>query len=218
MKRHLLIFTSACLAVSLVFGLAGCGTGKTGRSRETTEEVIVDQIYKTDMDDQTVFLFRFGDHYYETESLYGVNVTGFDISCEDGGFVKLDCDVTYLSGGEEGFDHYPELRVVKKVTPVTIEETIPPGGSLPQVATRTFGFSVIGSYADADYCLWSGRIMGVLKSGKWLYKYDDSFYTDDGATVCFKEGTDKDEIMKKIGEGVVLCEDFFVMPVRDKAS
>lgn len=214
MRLNWLKITSVCLALALAFGLAGCGNGKTGRSNETSGEVIVDQIFKKDMDDQTIFLFRYGDRYYETENIYDVDVVGFDIECEDGGFLKVDCDVTYYSGGEAGYSNFPELRAVKKVTPVSIEQTIPPGGSLPQVATRTFGFSVIGSYADADYCLWSYGTMGVLKDGKWLYKYDDTFYTDDGATVMCREDADRDEISKKIGEGVVLCEDFFVMPVK----
>lgn len=177
-------------------------------------EAVVDQLFETDMDDQTIFLFRYDDRYIDTEHFYEVDVGGFDISCEDGGFVKVDCDVTYLSGGEAGYNHCPVLRTVREVTPVTLEQTIPPGGSLPQVEARTFGFSSVGSYADADYCLWARGAMGVLKSGKWLYKYDDSFYTDDGACVLCKKGSSRDALLKKIGEGVVLCEDLFVMPVK----
>ena len=208
------------LTAGLALGLAGCRNGHIDVSglKDPGKATVVDQIYKTDADDQTIFLFRYGDNYYDTEHIYNVDVTGFDIECDDGGFLRVDCDVTYLSGGEAGYNHFPVIRNVDEVYKIDIKGTIPPGGSLPYVESKRFGFSVIGDYADADYCLWSWGMCGVLKDGRWLYKYDDSFYTDDGATVCFKEGSDKDEIMKKIGEGVVLCEDFFVMPVRDKAS
>ena len=214
MKRNLLKITAAFLTAGLALGLAGCRNGQIDVSglKGPGNTVIVDQLYKTDEDDQTIFLFRYGDNYYDTEHIYNVDVTGFDIECDDGGFLRVDCDVTYLSGGEAGFNQFPVIRNVDEVYKIDIKGTIPPGGSLPYVESKRFGLSVIGDYADADYCLWSWGMSGVLKDGRWLYKYDDHFYTDDGATVCCKKGADHDELLKKIKDGVILSEDLFVMP------
>ena len=169
-----------------------------------------DEMYTTEADNETIYVFRFGDEYIETGNYYKVSLPE-DISIEDGTFCKIVADVTYSDGGIAAFHHYPTLNKIHSCTEISPDDL-----DLPYLSREKFGLTRTSGYAGIDYFLWARGSAGVYKDGKWLYTYECSKNSTDGSVLCYNEGVTEEQINKGIAEGILCCEDYFITPEADE--
>lgn len=200
MKKKLLI---AGLVSVMLMTLAGCG-----KTTDYSEYGTVDQIYETEEKDVTIYAFRYGDKYIETESFREIEVSN-DVMPTDGAFYIITADVTYLDGGVAGYTHYPQIDRVLNSTEISIDEL-----SFPSIEEEKYGLLSISDYADADYLLNAMGNRAVYKEGKWIYRYEKNMAGNDYENIFYNGDITKDEIYEGVAKGIVCCEDYFVMPVK----
>lgn len=175
-----------------------------------------DKMYQTKKDNETIYVFRFGDEFIETGNYYQVDFQP-EQQTSDGAFYKIIADVTYHNGGEVGLNNYPEFRNIHSITEVSIDDL-----TLPAIENKQSGLTKVGDYADVDYCLWSRDNLkgkessGVYKDGKWLYTYDSSMVGKDGTYICYNNSVTNEQIDSGIKSGIICCEDYFVIPALEK--
>lgn len=224
MKCMAMAFGAALLA----FALVGCastsapggsssssgGSASSGASASSSgtanDSFATDQMYSSSAYSEALYVFQIDGKTVTTNGCYTVDVNSGE-PLRDGGFYKVIADVTYLNGGIAGYVDYPEVKSV-----YSCEEISPDELNLPSVLEKRYGLIRIGDYADGDLLLNEYGMKAVWKDGAWAYRYDDDFKLEDGTLVLFRTGADKDAIMAGIADGVLSCEDYFVVPAQAK--
>ena len=205
MKRFMKILGTIGILAALILTIAGCQIDisriKVG-SRDYP-----DKLYSTDAKDATIYVFRYGDRYFETEHFYNIDFPATS-GIPDGEFAKITADVSYLSGGVAGYMNMPEIKKIKSIDTISIDDL-----DFPSVYESDFGIMKIGDYADGDYIFATRGHAAVYKDGAWLYRYsyNNSLLRDD-CRIYYNEGVTEASIDQRIADGVLCCEDYFVEP------
>lgn len=170
-----------------------------------------DQMFDEDVSGYELYVFQIDNTTCTTDYFYTVDANGE--SLKDGGFYKLVVDATLLNGGIAGYVDYPEIHYVEsceKVSPLEI--------GLPSIEEGSYGLHLIGDYADGDVLLDLYSYKGVWKNGKWVYRYDGEIKLDDDTQAIIREGVTESEVQSGIEDGVLSCEDYFVLPSENTAD
>lgn len=200
-------------ASALVFGLLGCGgpepTETTGGPEpvETTGglEDSTDQMFDKHVDGAEFYVFQIDGKTMTADGYrYEVGLMGEPL---DDGFYKVVADVTYLNGGIAGYVNYPQIEYVQ-----SCEEVSPLEIDLPALDKKSHGLMRIGDYADADVLLAGYDTIAVWKDGSWAYRYDTALELSDGTVAYVREGVSEDDVRAGQQDGVLLCEDYFILP------
>ena len=166
-----------------------------------------DELYTTRDKNATFYAFRFGDKFFETNNFYDIEINT-DEEIADGGFVKITADVDFLDGGIAGYLHMPQIRKLKKIEKVSVDDF-----SFPSVREKAFGIMKIGDYSDGDYFFTARGHAGVYKDGKWLYKYSyNKILSRDDCRIFYREGVAEESIDQGIKNDILCCADYFVLP------
>lgn len=171
-----------------------------------------DQLFSRYEDHATFYVFGFDKKALSSSDFEPVDV-GEEI--KDGHFYKVIADVEFLNGGVAGYVNHPEIKKVYEVTEVNPSEM----DIAPLSGQHYYGLSTIGDYADGDILLFE-YVKGVWQDGQWIYTYHDSLVLDDGRVALITDNKEitKDIVQAGIDSGVLSCEDYFVMPLRDKQN
>ena len=81
---------------------------------------------------------------------------------------------------------------------------------------NNYPFVLIGDYGDGDVFLRESGMKAVWKDGDWIWQYSKETDRDDGTRICLREGVTEETAEKGISEGILSCEDYFVIPLPDK--
>lgn len=192
-----------CLTLA-VFLLCGCGIIKPVEELGTTDEMWGDEV-----DDAEIYAFMYEGRVYTTDTIDEIKPYDAAESMTDGGFYKLTADVKYLNGGVAGYYNYPDIKSVsscEKISPLDLD--------LPSITEKRYGLCRIGDYADGDIYLNEYGKIGVWKGGSWIYRYDKSYEGEDGSLICKKSNVSEDTIKEGISNGILSCEDYFVVPAK----
>ena len=189
------------LIMSIAFSAAACSIDI---SSLTDDDDAVDMIYRTDAEDVTLYVFRYGDQIIETGHYYKIDL---DEDLEDAGFYKVVADVTYLDGGVSGYCKMPEIRNVESIEKISIDDM-----NFPSIRDEHFGIMSLEGYSDGDYALIARTNTAILKDGKWVYVYDTYYRTPDNVFKYYRNGITEAQIDKGCASGVLCCEDYFVTP------
>ena len=163
-----------------------------------------DKLYQKKEGGETLYVFRLGDKYFDVESSYDVDLDT-DREIEDGEFVKITADVTYLSGGTAGFKNKPQIDNIYSIETVSIEDL-----DVPSLYDTNTGLMSLNEVYEADYFFCGCGYTAAYKDGKWLYKYDYNLYADDPEK-CFYycESVTEEEMESGYKNGEYCCEDYF---------
>ncbi len=206
------IFKSAIrLILSLTlaaFLLCGCGIIKPVEEPGTTDEMWGDEV-----DDAEIYAFMYEGRVYTADTIDEINPYDATPLMKDGGFYKLTADVKYLNGGVAGYVNYPDIKSVSNC-----EEISPLDLHLPSITEKRYGLCLIGDYADGDIYLNEYGKIGVWKDGSWIYRYDRSYEGEDGTLICIKSDVSKEAVQDGIGNGILSCEEYFVVPAKDSGK
>ena len=164
-----------------------------------------DEMFERDENDAELTVFQLDDTTYMVKTCDRLDSVGLPL--EDGHFYQLVADVTYLNGGVAGYVDYPQIKDVVGCTEISPEDL-----HLPSITETVYGLVAIGDYADGDILLNSMGHGAVWKDGSWVYRYDDSKELSDGTSVLVRDGVEEDDIRAGIQNGVLSCEDYFVLP------
>ena len=200
---------AACIAVAALFALclAGCG-GRSVEGPASDEGLdINDELFEEFRADETVYVFVREQRAYTVDRCDEVEVTP-DNGVEEGGFYKVTADVVLLNGGVAGYYNFPVIKDISE-----IESVSPFDLQLPSVEETPYGLTLIGDYADGDILLNEYGMKGVWKDGSWVYSYDEQAELDDGRRALCRSGVAAEEITAGANEGVLGCEDYFVLPL-----
>ena len=208
MKRNVFKPIVGVVALSLLAcAFAACG-GSAGSPEPEYTEVSTDQMWEEEKTDETIYVFAKDSGVFTVDMVYPIGTLGQPL--EDGCFYKLTADVTYLNGGVAGYVDFPEIRDVSDC-----EEVSPFDMNLPQITEKRYGMTLIGDYADGDVFLYEGGMISVWKDGAWIYDYDKTTAGDDGTLICYREEISEEEAKAGAAEGILCCEDFFVLPPQE---
>lgn len=192
------------LACLFAFCLAGCGRKSSKQS--WTEENSTDQMFSETLPDAEIFLFQINGQVFTVENVYPVN-RFIDEKIEDGGFYRITADVTILNGGVAGYYNFPQIDQVKECVQVSFSDL-----DLPEITEEQYGLVLIGDYADGDLLLHESGMRAVWKDGDWIWQYSKEVKTGDGTLICLRDGVTEETAERGISEGVLSCEDYFVIP------
>ena len=207
-KKYMKAITGILLAGFLALFLAGCGRESSKQS--WTEDNSTDQLYSETQADTEIFLFQINGRVYTVDGVYPVD-RFIDEEMEDGGFYRITADVTILNGGVAGYYNFPQIDQVKECVPVSWSDL-----NLPAVSEKQYGLVLIGDYGDGDVFLRESGMKAVWKDGDWIWQYSKETDRDDGTRICLREGVTEETAEKGISEGILSCEDYFVIPLPDK--
>ena len=191
-------------AVLLMTGLFGCRTARPSAGDDQS----TDMMYSDSASDAKILVYVLDQKAYTLYYGYVINYYGEPL--REGGFYEIIADVTYLNGGVAGYVNYPKISSIK-----SYEEVSPLNLGLPSIRENIYGLSLIGDYADADVFLNEYRKMAVWKDGSWIYRYDRSKKEEDGTVICYRNDVSEEEINAGREEGILLCENYFVLPQTD---
>ena len=172
------------------FLLCGCGRGSSG---PTVRPGTTDEMWGDEVDDAEIYAFMYEGRVYTADTIDEINPYDATPYMKDGGFYKLTADVKYLNGGVAGYVNYPDIKSVSNC-----EEISPLDLHLPSITIY------LNEY---------GKI-GVWKDGSWIYRYDKSYEGEDGTLICKKSDVSEDTIKEGISNGVLSCEEYFVVPAK----
>ncbi len=197
----------AALAAGLLLALslAGCWE-ESVKPEPVPVSDDTDQMWRERVEDAQLCVFILDGRTYTADHIYEVDAFPGE-PAEDGKFYRITADVDFLNGSIAGYVDYPEIRRISRT-----EEISPFSLDLPDVADHPYGLSRIGEYADGDFLLNEFGRMAVWKDGTWVWHYDRTIKTGDGRTVCCRSSALEEEILVGIREGVLSCEDYFVLP------
>jgi hypothetical protein len=128
---------------------------------------------------------------------------------EEGHFYRVVADVDYLYGGVAGYDGYPDVKSVS-----ALEEVSPDELAIPGLDERSYGVVRLDGYAGADYLLSEYGRMAVLAGNEWIWRYDRYRVREDKSYVCYNDGVTDEAIEEGIAQGIVGCEEYFLVPSR----
>lgn len=210
-RSQLAYMAAFVIAVMAALSMAGCAIPFFPSDGSGVEIEIVgggtsDEMFNDPVQNAEFYVFQYGDKTITVNNPNSVDVYG-DEPLEDGKFYKVVADVTYLNGGVAGYVNYPEVESVS-----SCEEVSPFDIGLPSIEDGYYGLTLIGDYADGDLFFYEMGIRALWKEGNWLYSYDDVIELDDGASVCCLSGVSQEEIRAGMENGVLSCEDYFVLP------
>lgn len=198
-KILIVIFLIVCVAV-----IAGAMLLRNSNS------LMSDAMYESKAVPATLYAFRFGDDCIETEDFYDINVP-LDKIPKDGAFYKITADVSYVSGGIAGYLLKPEIVKLHKCEEISINEL-----SFPSIEEDAYGFVSLEGYVDADYLLNMRGWTAVYKDGEWIYTYSTTIHLNDNQDVYCNEGVTEEQVSEGMENGILFCEDYFVMPIREQ--
>jgi len=203
-------FACVVMFAALLFALVGCanetpqttpGPQPIDDSGQTDEmfndEVANDELYVFQIDGQSTIV---GEYFYQMYLPTSKEL-------EEGHFYRVVADVTYLNGGIAGYVNYPEIESVK-----SCDEVSPFDIGLPSIRDKSYGLLLIGDYADGDLLFREMGTRAVWKDGAWIYRYDNDIELSDGRAACVREGITTDDVQEGMKQGVLSCEDYFVLP------
>ena len=202
MSRLTRIVTTLLLTALLPLAFCSCTIDISGFTKGGNYP---DKLYQKDKGGETLYVFRLGDKYFDVESCYDVDLDT-DREIEDGEFVKITADVTYLSGGTAGFKNKPQIDKIYSIETVPIEDL-----DVPSLYDTNTGLMKLNEVYEADYFFCGCGYAAAYKDGEWLYKYDYNLNEDDPEK-CFYycEGVTEEEMKDGYKNGVYCCEDYFV--------
>lgn len=58
----------------------------------------------------------------------------------------------------------------------------------------------------------------VWKDGSWVYRYNKETKRDDGTIIYYRDGVSEDTISQGIENGILSCEDYFVVPAQNASN
>lgn len=142
-------------ATALLLLLTGCSGLGTYPDKMNTTRVKKDQL----------IIFRCDDSYFGTDRWRRMHGDTDQLSeIAEGEFAVITADVTYLSGGIEGYQNEPQINRFRDLTPITLEEvkeiyTVPVLTEQPEnVAWQLY----LWEYEDAEYYLFFRNGDGYL--------------------------------------------------------
>ena len=188
------------------FLLCGCGRGSSG---PTVRPGTTDEMWGNEVDDAEIYAFMYEGRVYTADTIDEINPYDATPYMKDGGFYKLTADVKYLNGGVAGYVNYPDIKNVSNC-----EEISPLDLHLPSITEKRYGLCLIGDYADGDIYLNEYGKIGVWKDGSWIYRYEKSYEGENGTLICRKSDVSEDTIKEGINNGVLCCEEYFVVPAQ----
>lgn len=186
--------------------LTGCGLNRGGNINDGYS--YPDQMFQTEENKVTLYAFRYGDKCIETEHCYEIDVP-LDMMPVDGAFYEIVADVTFLDGGIAGFIHMPEIRKIRSCKEISVEEL-----SFSSIESESYGLLELGDYCDGELLLCGQGIKAVYDNGKWIYSYSNYMYIDTNQAVYYNGVITEEQIKAGMENGVICCEDYFVMPQR----
>lgn len=208
-KRCLMVLMGALVTA---FALYGCGAPSQDRDEQKQEQVDIiddgtsDQMFNESVNNAELYVMCIDGKTTTADGYrYDVDVT-YDEPLADG-FYKVVADVTYLNGGIAGYVDYPQIDRVVSCTEVSPLEI-----GLPSLGEQSRGLMLIGDYADGDVLLVGYDTMAVWKDGSWTYRYDEQLELADGTLACVREGVSEADVETGVANGVVMCEDYVVLP------
>ena len=201
-KSAFRLFLGLTLAALL---LCGCGIIKPVEEPGTTDEM-----WGNEVDDAEIYAFMYEGRVYTADTIDEINPYDATPYMKDGGFYKLTADVKYLNGGVAGYVNYPDIKSVSNC-----EEISPLDLHLPSITEKRYGLCLIGDYANGDIYLNEYGKIGVWKDGSWIYRYDRSYEGEGGTLICIKSDVSKEAVQDGIGNGILSCEEYFVVPAKD---
>lgn len=204
MKIFMKMIIRILLVCLLAFCLAGCGRESSKQS--WTEENTTDQMYSETLSDAEIFLFQINGQIFTVENVYPID-RFINEKMEDGGFYRITADVTILNGGIAGYYNFPQIDQVKECVQVSFSDL-----ALPEITEEQYGLVLIGDYADGDVFLHESGMRAVWNDGDWIWQYSKEVKTGDGTRICLREGVTEETAERGILEGVLSCEDYFVIP------
>ena len=205
--RYSIVKPAIRLILSLTlaaFLLCGCGIIKPVEEPGTTDEMWGDEV-----DDAEIYAFMYEGRVYTADTIDEINPYDATPLMKDGGFYKLTADVKYLNGGVAGYVNYPDVKSVSNCEAIS-----PLDLHLPSITEKRYGLCLIGDYADGDIYLNEYGKIGVWKDGSWIYRYDKSYEGENGTLICRKSDVSEDTIKEGINNGVLCCEEYFVVPAQ----
>ena len=200
MKKNIILLGLAIVTLTL---LTGCGI-----KNSEADYGMVDQLYEVSGNDVTLYAFRYGDKCIETENFYEIEIDESNMP-KDGAFYKIEADVTFLDGGVAGFTHFPQIDKVISCSEISVEEL-----SFPSIMDEKYGLLDIRDYADADYIFVAGGMRAVYKDGKWIYSYEKTIPGKNYENIFYNGDIILDQVNEGVANGIVCCEDYFVMPIQ----
>lgn len=201
-KSAFRLFLGLTLAAFL---LCGCGIIKPVEEPGTTDEM-----WGNEVEDAEIYAFMYEGQVYTADTIDKINPYDATAIMKDGGFYKLTADVKYLNGGVAGYVNYPDIKSVSNC-----EEISPLDLHLPSITEKRYGLCLIGDYADGDIYLNEYGKIGIWKDGSWIYRYDKSYEGEGGTFICSKSDVSKEAVQEGIDNGVLCCEEYFVVPPQD---
>lgn len=199
MKVRLFVgLLAAALLFSPACSLAPARPGGTGSAS--------DEMAENRVEDAEFYVFQFDG---ATRTVKQIEYLGSHIAqdLKDGCFYRVVADVSYLNGGIAGYVDHPQIHSVK-----SCEEVSPFDIGLPSLEDGAEGMTLIGDYADGDILLYENGIKAVWKDGGWIWRYDDVIELTDGITALVRLTIDAADVQAGIDEGVLACDDYFVLP------
>lgn len=199
-----------CLMMASCLILPGCGLNLNANHGGNTNGGYgyPDQMFQTDENKVTIYAFRYGDKCIETEHCYEIDMPLEEMPV-DGAFYEIVADVTFLDGGIAGFTHMPQIRKLRSCKEISVDEL-----SFSSIENEQYGLLSLGDYCDGDLLLVARGNRAVYKDGEWIYSYSTGLYIENNQYVCCNEGVTAEQINEGIDNGVLCCEDYFVMPPR----
>jgi len=185
---------------------------------ERTSDKIDDQnIYTGDIEDWlyedkkhniTIQVFQMDG---KTCTVDGLDTVDVYEPLEDGHFYEIIADATILNGGVAGYYNYPQIEKVsdcREISPFDLD--------LPSIKENHYGLVLIGDYSEGDLFLYSYDEMAVWKDNEWIWRYSEKIDRSDGSVICCRSGISEDEIQEGIDNGILACEDYFLLPAIKK--
>ena len=182
------------------------GSGSQKKTVEPIDDNTTDQMFNDRMENVEIGMFCIDGDAFLIDDMYTERVS-YGEEYKDGHFYKAVADITYLNGGVAGYVNYPQINSIDAVKEVSPYEL-----GLSSIADKAYGLVLIGDYADGDLLLREMGTRAVWKDGAWVYRYDNDIELSDGRAACVREGITTDDVQEGMKQGVLSCEDYFVMP------